>query len=102
MTIEQSVTTKPVSTTKKVRFRTALRHLLRFQLKLALDAIRDVLMSPISIICFLLDVVLRPDEADSYHRKMIMFGRRTDRRINLFGGHRRNREAAQSSEHTRS
>ncbi len=102
MTNEQSVTRTPVSTTKKVRFRTALRHLLRFQLKLALDAIRDVLMSPISIICFLLDVVLRPDEADSYHRKMIKFGRKTDHRINLFGEHRRKREAAQPSEQTQS
>lgn len=108
MTTQQTPTTKPVLTAKpiltakKVHFWTALRHLLRFQLKLALDAIRDVVMSPISIVCFLLDVVLRPDEAESFHRKMILFGRKTDRRINLFGGHRREGKAAQPSEQNHS
>lgn len=108
MTTEQTQTTqqvlaaKPVLTAKKVQFWTALRHLLRFQLKLALDAIRDVVMSPISIICFLLDVVLRPDEADSFHRKMILLGRKTDRRINLFGGQRRTQKPAQPSEQNHS
>ncbi|MDO8291159.1 MAG: hypothetical protein Q7T44_18250 [Parvibaculum sp.] len=82
-------------TAKKVRFRTALRHLLRFQLKLALDALRDLLMSPISVICFQLDMLLRPDEAQSYRRAMIMFGRKTDRWINLFGEHRRDEETVQ-------
>lgn len=102
MTTQQTPTTKPVLTARKVHFWTALRHLLRFQLKLALDAIRDVVMSPISIICFLLDVVLRPDEADSFHRKMILLGRKTDRRINLFGGHRREGKAARPSEQNHS
>ncbi|MDO9319235.1 MAG: hypothetical protein Q7V56_13660 [Gammaproteobacteria bacterium] len=103
LTTEQALpTTKQAPTTKKVRFWTALRHLLRFQIKLALDAIRDVVMSPISVICFLLDVVLRPDEADSFHRQMMLFGRKTDRRINLFGGHRREQKPAQPSEQNHS
>ncbi len=108
MTTQQTPTTQPVLTAKpvlpakKVQFWTALRHLLRFQLKLALDAIRDVVMSPVSILCFLLDVILRPDEADSFHRKMILLGRKTDRRINLFGGHRRERKAAQPAEQNHS
>ena len=101
-TTQQDLAAKPVLTAKKVQFWTALRHLLRFQVKLALDAIRDVVMSPISILCFLLDVVLRPDEADSFHRKMILLGRKTDRRINLFGGQRRQGKAAQPSEKSHS
>ncbi len=35
----------------------ALRHLVTFQIKLALDAVRDVALSPISIFVFILDVV---------------------------------------------
>lgn len=55
-----------------------------FQAKLAGDALRDLVMSPLSIIAFLLDILVRPAHHKSFHRKLMSFGRRTDRWINLF------------------
>ncbi len=62
----------------------SVRCLLIFQLKLAADAIRDLIMSPVSIVMFLLDLVLRPPEDESHYKQMMIFGRKTDRWINLF------------------
>ena len=39
----------------------SLRHLVVFQLKLALDALRDFAFSPLSIVAFVLDALLQPD-----------------------------------------
>lgn len=65
----------------------SLRCLVIFQLKLAADAIRDLIMSPVSIVMFVLDLVLRPEEKDSHYQQMMQFGRKTDRWINLFEEH---------------
>ncbi|MDT8427152.1 MAG: hypothetical protein RQ757_00125 [Pseudomonadales bacterium] len=69
---------------EKTSFGTALRSLLIFQLKLAADALRDLLMSPVSIIMFVLDVVLQPAHKDSHYQQLMAFGRKTDHWINLF------------------
>lgn len=69
---------------KKINTRKALRSLIIFQLKLAADALRDLIMSPVSIIVFLMDLVLRPDEQNSHYNELMKFGRKTDRWINLF------------------
>ncbi len=63
---------------------TGVRQLLVFQLKLAADAVRDLVMSPVSIVMFLLDLLLRPPAQQSYHARMLRFGRQTDRWIRLF------------------
>jgi hypothetical protein len=55
-----------------------------FQLKLALDALRDLVLSPLSIAVFVLDAVRRPPVEDSLYRKLMDLGRRSDRVINLF------------------
>jgi hypothetical protein len=60
------------------------QHLLVFQLKLALDAIRDLALSPLSIVVFVLDALQRPSPGDSLYRKLMALGRRSDRMINLF------------------
>jgi hypothetical protein len=62
----------------------ALRHLVVFQFKLALDALRDLLLSPLSIAVFVLDVLLKPTEEASLYAKLMALGRRSDRLINLF------------------
>jgi len=82
-------------TNKRIRFKKALLGLIRFQLKLAADALRDLLMSPVSIVCFLLDLVLQPEEGDSHHHQMLMFGRKTDRWINLFEEYRQEGDTVQ-------
>lgn len=67
-----------VSTTR------ALRHLLVFQLKLTADALRDLLMSPVSLLVFLVDAVRKPALEDSLYLRLMLLGRRSDRLINLF------------------
>lgn len=63
------------------------RRLVIFQFKLAADALRDILLSPVSIICSLLDLVFKNREQASYFEKLMAFGRHTEKRINLFEQH---------------
>ncbi|MCB1664942.1 MAG: hypothetical protein KDI28_04145 [Pseudomonadales bacterium] len=65
----------------------SLRCLVIFQLKLAADAVRDLVMSPISIIMFFLDLLLAPEEENSHYAQLMQFGRQSDRWINLFEEH---------------
>ena len=62
----------------------ALRHLLVFQVKLAVDAFRDLLMSPISIVVFVVDAIRKPALEDSLYLRLMLLGRKSDRVINLF------------------
>ena len=62
----------------------AFRHLVVFQIKLFVDAFRDLIFSPISLIAFLFDAVLRPSVKDSMSAKLMHSGRQSDRMINLF------------------
>lgn len=62
----------------------ALRHLVVFQIKLLVDALRDLFFSPISLVAFLIDAVTRPILKDSLSYKLMLAGRRSDRVINLF------------------
>ena len=68
----------------RVSTATALRHVLVFQLKLAADALRDFLLSPLSIVAFALDVLRKPRVENSLYLRLMLVGRRSDRMINLF------------------
>lgn len=72
----------------RVRSSTALRHVLVFQLKLAADAFRDFLLSPLSIVAFAIDVVRRPKVKNSLYLRLMLLGRRSDHFINLFDDYR--------------
>lgn len=72
---------KPVSTWR------SFRHLVVFQIKLALDALRDLALSPLSIVAFVLDALRHPAFEDSLYFKLMALGRRSDRVINLFDEH---------------
>ncbi|MEP5766620.1 MAG: hypothetical protein ABJ308_18625 [Halieaceae bacterium] len=65
----------------------ALRHLLVFQVKLALDAIRDLALSPVSIVVFIVDVIRKPLLEESLYLRLMQLGQRSDRLINLFDEH---------------
>ncbi|MFK8041256.1 hypothetical protein [Congregibacter sp.] len=65
----------------------ALRHVLIFQLKLAADALRDFLLSPLSLLAFAIDAVTRPKVEHSLYLRLMLMGRRSDRMINLFDDH---------------
>ncbi|MFT4632702.1 MAG: hypothetical protein ACI96P_002348 [Candidatus Azotimanducaceae bacterium] len=61
-----------------------LRDVVVFQGKLALDGLRDLLLSPLSIILALAGAVLSPTDPHRYLRRLMQFGLRTDQFINLF------------------
>ena len=58
-----------------------------FQLKLALDALRDILLSPISILASLIDILSGRKGDNSYFEMLLKFGRTSEKHINLFEQH---------------
>ena len=78
----------PQDSTAQVTTSRALRHLLVFQLKLASDAVRDLIMSPVSVLVFIVDAIRKPTLDDSLYLRLMVLGRRSDRMINLFDEHR--------------
>jgi hypothetical protein len=59
--------------------------LLAFQLKLVLDATRDLFLSPISIIAAVAGFLSRSENPGRYFYQLLELGHETDRWINLFG-----------------
>ena len=64
-----------------------IRDMLVFQAKLAMDAIRDLLLSPVSIMCGLIDIFKSNTLSQSYFHRLMRFGQQTDSWLNLFGNH---------------
>ncbi|MFQ5698220.1 MAG: hypothetical protein ACE5IL_08045 [Myxococcota bacterium] len=58
---------------------------MEFQLKLALDGVRDLLLSPLSLIAFVADLISRREPPSHYFYDLLHLGRRTDHWIHLFG-----------------
>jgi len=56
-----------------------------FQFKLAADGLRDVLLSPLSLIAAIMGLIAGGDDPYRYFRDLLRFGRRTEIWINLFG-----------------
>lgn len=69
-----------------------IRDMLVFQVKLTMDAIRDLLLSPVSIICGLVDILKGHSLSKSYFHKLMAFGHQTDSWLNLFGNHNKDNE----------
>ncbi|MFK7864917.1 MAG: hypothetical protein AB8B95_11910 [Pseudohongiellaceae bacterium] len=78
------------------RYWPSLRKFLIFQFKLYIDAVRDVFLSALSLIAFLLDVILQNQGPDSYFEKVLAFGRRTEVTINLFNQYHRDEQGGAS------
>jgi len=64
-----------------------IRDMLIFQIKLAMDAIRDLLLSPASIVCGLIDIFKGHSISKSYFHKLMELGQKSDSWLNLFGNH---------------
>ena len=64
---------------------TLIRYAIVFQLKLGLDSLRDILMSPISIVLVVTDIIMANNQKQSYFLKLMGVGRKSDHWINLFG-----------------
>ena len=75
-----------------------IRDLATFQLKLVLDGARDVLLSPISLIAALIDLVLDGDGQGRRFYQVLLFGRRSERWIDLFRAADRIEPRAESTE----
>lgn len=64
-----------------------IRDMLIFQIKLAIDAIRDLFLSPVAMICGLVDILFGKPLSKSYFHKLMDFGHQSDSWLNLFGDH---------------
>ena len=62
-----------------------LRDVIVFQLKLLVDGLRDLLLSPVSIFAALVDLLVPGDDGGKRFYGVVRFGRRTEQWINLFG-----------------
>jgi len=56
-----------------------------FQFKLAADGLRDILLSPLSIISAILGLVAGGDNPYRYYRRLLRLGHKSEIWINLFG-----------------
>lgn len=75
----------PVSSDTTLRW-VILRDALFFQIKLAVDAARDLLLSPISIAATIFDLLFTAhQQQDLMFYKVLKLGRSSERWINLFG-----------------
>lgn len=75
---------KNVSSEERLPIGKSLRHLIVFQFKLLADAARDLLLSPLSVITFIIDAIFRPKLSNSLTLRLMRMGRYSDRIINLF------------------
>jgi len=64
-----------------------VRKLLVLQLKLYIDAFRDLFVSALSLGAFAIGLVQGNDGPDCYFEQIMKLGRRTERAINLFNQH---------------
>lgn len=62
-----------------------LRDVIVFQAKLVVDGLRDLLLSPVSIVAALIDLLVPGDDGGKRFYGVVRFGRRTEQWINLFG-----------------
>ena len=61
-----------------------LRDVVIFQVRLAMDGLRDLVLSPVSIFVALAGIVFSPKDPHKYFRRLMLLGRRSDVFINLF------------------
>ena len=62
-----------------------VRDVVVFQVKLMLDSLRDVFLSPISIIAALIGLIFVREDPGRYFNRLLTLGRKSDVWINLFG-----------------
>mgnify|MGYP003626164665 CR=1 FL=1 len=62
-----------------------IRESIKFQIKLTLDAVRDLLLSPVAIICTVLDLVKGNSTHQGHFQRLMQWGHNTDHWLNLFG-----------------
>ncbi len=71
----------------KTSRRALIKNVFIFQVKLSIDAMRDLLLSPVSIVCAIADLIKGSSSSESYFQKLMALGHKTDAWLNLFGNH---------------
>ena len=61
------------------------RDVVVFQAKLVVDGLRDLLISPVSVLAALVDLLVPGNDGGKRFYAVVRFGRRTEEWINLFG-----------------
>ncbi len=61
------------------------RDVVVFQMKLLVDGLRDLLISPVSVLAALVDLLIPGNDGGKRFYAVVRFGRRTEEWINLFG-----------------
>jgi hypothetical protein len=84
-TIEASETFEPESEVPLPDHWQVFRDLLAFQFKLVLDAGRDLLLSPLSVIAVIAGLLSRQDNPGKHFYLLLRIGYKVDQWINLFG-----------------
>ena len=77
---------------EKMRRWRLFRDLLRFQVKLLIDALKDLLLSPIAVIAAVMDFLRPQARRDMRFYRVLAFGRRLEAKIDLFGVRRGSRQ----------
>lgn len=62
-----------------------IRENIKFQIKLTLDAVRDLLLSPVAVICTVLDIIKGNSLEQGHYQRLMQWGHNTDHWLNLFG-----------------
>jgi len=70
---------------EKMRRWRLFRDLFRFQVKLLIDALKDLLLSPIAVIAAVMDFLQPQARPNMRFYRVLAFGRRLEARIDLFG-----------------
>ena len=78
-----------------------LRQIWVFQFKLAMDGIRDVLLSPISVIAALAGILTNHPDPSRYFNQLLQLGHRSDQWINLFNTHNKDSESSTADDFVR-
>lgn len=61
-----------------------IRDVIAFQFKLAMDGLRDILLSPVSITAAIIGLLIRRENPGKYFYRLLEIGHDSDRWINLF------------------
>ena len=78
-----------------------LRQILVFQFKLAMDGLRDLLLSPISIVAALAGILTKHPDPSRYFNRLLELGHRSDQWINLFNTHPQDNDSSTADDFVR-
>ena len=83
-----ATTHKPPATGSGTSLWGQIRKFLVFQIKLYVDAFRDLFLSALSLFAIVLDIASQRSGEDSFFEGVLRLGRRSERAIDLFNQHR--------------